>query len=122
MCNSNFQAAAGPQSLQVYKPCPSRLLPIRLRKQVVTQTSLHLEGMILHFFRQQRACDLGIYYCQTFLFTESSQDLNAQIKKLEAIVEKLANQVEILLQMLPEQPHTLLTSNTHSARTLIHQL
>ncbi|XP_037284365.2 N-terminal EF-hand calcium-binding protein 1 isoform X1 [Rhipicephalus microplus] len=88
----NFQAAAGPQSLQVYKPCPSRLLPIRLRKQVVTQTSLHLEGMILHFFRQQRACDLGIYYCQTFLFTESSQDLNAQIKKLEAIVEKLANQ------------------------------
>ncbi|KAL1429069.1 hypothetical protein MTO96_016803 [Rhipicephalus appendiculatus] len=62
----NFQAAAGPQSLQVYKPCPSRLLPVRLRKQVVTQTSLHLE--------------------------ESSQDLNAQIKKLEAIVEKLANQ------------------------------
>ncbi|XP_049516881.1 N-terminal EF-hand calcium-binding protein 1 isoform X1 [Dermacentor silvarum] len=62
----NFQAAVGPKSLQVYKPCPSRLLPVRLRKQVVTQTSLHLE--------------------------ESSHDLNAQIKKLAAIVEKLANQ------------------------------
>ncbi|KAK8787674.1 N-terminal EF-hand calcium-binding protein 1-like [Amblyomma americanum] len=64
--NCNFQAALGSQSLQVYKPCPSRLLPVRIRKQMVTQTSLHLE--------------------------ESSQDLSAQIKKLEAIVEKLANQ------------------------------
>ncbi|KAG0438475.1 hypothetical protein HPB47_016998 [Ixodes persulcatus] len=60
------QNALPPKSLQPYKACPSRRLPVRVRKQVVTQTSLHLE--------------------------ESSQDLGAQIKRLEAIVEKLANQ------------------------------
>lgn len=69
------QNALPPKSLQPYKACPSRRLPVRVRKQVVTQTSLHLE--------------------------ESSQDLGAQIKRLEAIVEKLANQVRCLEAGLP---------------------
>ncbi|XP_064466550.1 N-terminal EF-hand calcium-binding protein 1-like isoform X2 [Ornithodoros turicata] len=52
--------------LSVYKACQSLRHPVRVRKQVVTQTSIDLEG--------------------------SSQELNTQIKKLETIVEKLANQ------------------------------
>lgn len=54
------------KSMAVYKACQSLRLPVRVRKQVLTQTSVDLE--------------------------ESSQELNVQIKKLETIVEKLANQ------------------------------
>lgn len=91
---SNFPAAVGPQSLQVYKPCPSRLLPVRLRKQVVTQTSIHLEGMPRHpNCLKKTRCTPSAHFVSLLL--ESSQDLGAQIKRLEAIVEKLANQVGI---------------------------
>lgn len=94
MCSSNFPAAVGPQSLQVYKPCPSRLLPVRLRKQVVTQTSIHLEGMPRHpNCLKKTRCTPSAHFVSLLL--ESSQDLGAQIKRLEAIVEKLANQVGI---------------------------
>lgn len=90
---SNFSVAVGPQSLQVYKPCPSRLLPVRLRKQVVTQTSLHLEGMSCYPPCLKKARCIPSAYMLVSLLLESSQDLSAQIKRLEAIVEKLANQV-----------------------------